>query len=210
MPKNPGQAHNHQNPTNGAITLNTGSMFLGGGKAPEKSCDELQAENAEPRKTADPSNRPSEEQLEEATTLTTAQYFNTSDSTRYNMRAFSRQVDKDGWAQGVGTLQYSEVASRKRVITSYESNIPGFKYKKTSNMPLSSHTEARIIEEIFAETNGNPKGKARPRMQWHQKAKDSMSGKACPACRRRICAAMNEGIEVELSTIREGPDAGLV
>ncbi|QRK06746.1 DUF4150 domain-containing protein [Archangium violaceum] len=190
--------HNHQNPTNGAITLNTGSMFLGGGEAPEKSCNELQAENGELRKTADPSNGPSEGQLEEATTLTTAQYFNSGDSTRYNMRAFSRQVDKDGWAQGVGTLQYSEIATRKRVITSYESNIPGFKYKKTSNMPFSSHTEARIIEDIFAATNGNPKGKARLRIQWHQKAKGSMSCKACPECRRIICAAMNKGLEIEL------------
>jgi hypothetical protein len=190
--------HNHQNPTNGAITLNTGSMFFDEGDSPEKTCAELQSDNQSLRKTTDSSTGPSERQLEEATTLTTAQFANAKDGKRYGVKGFSRQLEKDGWAQGVGTLQYSEVATKKRIITSYESNIPGFKYKATSNMPFSSHTEARIIEDIFAATDGKPQGKVRMRIQWNQKSKKVMSCDACPECRRIICAAMNNGLEIEL------------
>jgi hypothetical protein len=197
--------HNHQNPTNGAITLNTGSMFLDEGEAPEKTCDELQAENEELRKDTDSGRGPTEDQLEEATTLTTGQYLNASDGKRYGVRGFSRQLDKDGWAQGVGTLQYSEIAARKRIITSYDSNIEGFAYKFTANMPHSSHTESRIIEDIFAATNGKPKGKLRMRIQWHRKSKGTMSSEACKHCKRLICAAMNKGLEIELCNDKGKP-----
>jgi hypothetical protein len=190
--------HNHNNPTNGAITFDAGNMFVDAGESPEKDCGQLQEENQTLRSRADASNGPTESQLEEATTLTTAQYHDFASGKRYNMKGFSRQLDKTGWAQGVGTAWFSEVETQKTNITSAPSNIKGFEYKFTANMPHSSHTESRVIEDIFAASDGKPKGKLRMRIQWHRKSKGKMSAEACKHCKRLICAAMKNGLEIEL------------
>jgi len=83
----------------------------------------------------------------------------------------------------------------------------GFEYRGRGEQPHTSHTEARIIEDIFAGKKGTPYagGKLTMSIDWQKNEVQPDGSKKlvkdnnpCRACKRLICAAMACGIEIEL------------
>lgn len=169
--------HNHMNCGNGAVTLDKGAMFQADVK--KKTCKDLDKDQ-QPARENPP--RPAPSLQEQTTTLTTAQY-QAPNGSNYSMKAFSRQMKgKDGWAQGVGPSGTSKLKG-----------CSGFDYKQKDFMPHSSHTEARMIEDIFATGPPNPAGRLLMKIAWNSEPPDHVP---CPACENLICAAEECGLIV--------------
>lgn len=172
--------HNHMNSTNGAMTLDTGKMFSKDDKP--KDCKDLQ-DDQEVARTTPP--KPTRSQRKKRVTLTTAQY--QSGDGQYSMKAFSRKLkNKPGWANGVGAGGSSQLCEEAK-----------FDYKRKNFMPHSSHTESRIIEDIFAAQGPNPGGTLTMRIQWNRGRKRPDT-RPCRACKALICAAQKCGLEIKI------------
>ncbi|MFO7561944.1 MAG: PAAR-like domain-containing protein [Enhygromyxa sp.] len=96
---------------------------------------------------------------------------------------------------------------RRKVERSYpaenDSNLcDGYQHKSRDNCSKSTHTEARMIEEIFKRLSPN-KGPAgslgtlRINVHWDQGG-GRVSDKACSNCKELICAAEKCGLKVEM------------
>jgi hypothetical protein len=173
--------HNHINTGNAAVTANAGLMDLG--EEPEKNCEELQKDNDAVKSGG---NGPPASQVEGRTTLTTGQY-TAPNGKRGSGWAFSRQTDKPGAAKGVGPGGDSQLK-----------DCSGFDYQRKNFMPHSSHTEARMIEDIFKAQGPNPGGTLVMRIQWN--SRDGMRDDPCPNCQELICSAQECGLDIKLCT----------
>jgi hypothetical protein len=68
-------------------------------------------------------------------------------------------------------------------------------------MPQTTHTESRIIEDIFAGKFGTPGGKLTMSINWQRK--DGIRNTPCPDCHDLICAAAKCGLTIEICTEEE-------
>lgn len=180
--------HNHSNPPNLAQTISTGSpqFARAGGEA---DCDELRETNKQLRRSAPP---PPKYQLRVKNTLTTAQYTAPGGAGRWNMKAFSKKLKGKGsraWARG----------SKKSNLCNGHKYGGGFQ-------PASSHTEARMIEDLFKKFQqaglpmgtGANLGTLKLNIRWRQ-ANGRVSPNPCPACRNLLCKAQEDcGLKILL------------
>ncbi len=100
-----------------------------------------------------------------------------------------------------------EPRKRRKVERTYaaedESNLCGdYKHKSRDNCSKSTHTEARMIEEIFKRLSpkeGPPGslGTLRINVHWDQ-GDNQVSDQACTNCKQLICAAEKCGLKVEI------------
>jgi len=198
--------HNHQNPSNGALTVSVGSMLLVTGSTSEKDCAALAEDNEELVKSIQAGEEskkggPTSRALQEKTTLTTAQYKHPNGK-QYNMKGFSREVKSDSYAKGVGTNYVKDAETGLGKHLAQPSSIPGWKYSD-GGRPHASHTECRILEDIFksmfkpdSEWQGKPKGKLLMNIRWHKGDGDT-SFRPCARCQRIICQAKENKMEIE-------------
>lgn len=216
--------HNHGSPTfNVAVTSDVAKFAPAG--AGDADCTKMaEREAAERTKSGGPT------QLEK-TTHSTGHYTAPGGNT-YNMVACSKAVDAvkcAHYAVGVGassTATYVRklvVASdsvqsgdkvlrkmpndKKEIERTYQGEADsklcdGYQHKSKNNCSKSTHTEARMIEEIFKNLSPNKGdagslGKLRINVHWDQGG-GKVSQDACSACQELICAAVACGLEVEM------------
>jgi hypothetical protein len=176
--------HSSDPPNSADTTVCTGTPSAPPEK--KKDCKELQDDNDKARTTPP---CPSPSQQAARTTLTTGQY-QAPGGGLTSVKGFSRQlIGKNGWSKGVGPGNSSKLGG-----------CAGFDYKRKSFMPHSSHTEARIIEDLFQSPPvGGPLGSLGTltmRIQWNKA--DGVAAGPCDACEDLICSAIKCGLDIHI------------
>jgi hypothetical protein len=106
-----------------------------------------------------------------------------------------------------GTTVTQKVKESEPTGACDEAKERGFEYRSRKSRPHTSHTESRIIEDIFAGDMGTPYagGSLLLSIDWQHSAPQPDGTQAlksspypCSACQRLICAAMICGLEIEL------------
>ncbi len=216
--------HNHGSPTfNIAVTSDVAKFAPA---APgDADCSKMAA-----REKAERTNGPSEAKLEKTTHSTG--HYTAPDGQRYNMIACSKAVEAvkfPHYSVGVGV---SETATYTRKLTVPNDSVnssdqvlrkrgkkkseirrkyrgeadsklcDGYKHKSPNNCSKSTHTEARMIEEIFKNLRPNKGppgslGTLRLNVRWNRGGR-RISQNACKHCQQLICAAEACGLKVEM------------
>jgi uncharacterized Zn-binding protein involved in type VI secretion len=186
---------NHVNSTNGPTVPG------GGTPAPamdEEECKELHRKNNEERERFKKARRKKGDQRRAHTGVREAARGNTTIShAKWTgpgqvLKAASKDVIRkfdNSFKQGLTAKQIKKRTSKdgKKVSSGA---CGGHKYKKTS-MPHTSHTEARIIEEIFKTKPTPTSGTLVIAVNWPGgPAKGKRTSDPCDACKELICAAM--------------------
>ncbi|NJK32786.1 MAG: DUF4150 domain-containing protein [Deltaproteobacteria bacterium] len=217
--------HNHASPTfNLAMTSDVAKFAVA--TADDAGCERLQEREQAAREDE---GGPVQAGLEKTTHSTG--HYTAPDGRSFNMIACSKQVDfvkYPHYSQGVG-LSSTETYTRKLLVPKgslrpddnilrqvgdkYEINrsyaaeadsnlCDGYEHKSRNNCSKSTHTEARMIEEIFKHLSPNKGsergslGSLRMNVRWEQGGE--VSPDACGNCNDLICAAEKCGLEVEL------------
>lgn len=188
---------NHSNPAT-AVTINTASLNVSVVLDHDNPCKELKDLNKKTRKKWSETSSPDYAKTTAAgnTTVTSALYIPAGKKTGKVMQASSRQVMRqfdDSLAEGLTAEQRDEQRNKSdpKKVDSKVCN--GHTYERGFFMPHSSHTEARILEDIF---KGRKKG-ATPHMgklvlsiNWPGGPAKGLSTTApCVECEKLLCAA---------------------
>lgn len=177
--------HNHGSPFNlAAIVSNAKFAPAAAGDA---NCEALNAREEDKRKAGPKAVRT-------APTTHTAGHYKSPNGKGYNMIASSKRLrgaKYDDYAVGI------EPGGESKLCGNYEHKSPKF-------MPKSSHTEARMIEEIFSMAPGakggpGSMGSLVMRIAWQQR-NGRIKRKPCRDCRKLICQAEKCGLEVLICT----------
>lgn len=188
---------NHSNPAT-AFTINTASLNVSVVLDHDNPCKELKNLNKKTREKWSESDSPEYAKTTAAgnTTVTSALFIPAGQSTGKFMQASSRQVMRqfdDTLAEGL-TAEEREAQKNKTDPKKVDSKIcNGHTYNRGFFMPHSSHTESRILEDIF---KGRKKGST-PHMgkivmsiNWPGGPQKGLSTNApCDECARLLCAA---------------------
>ena len=152
--------HNHINQTNGGVTLDAAKFALA--TEGDEDCETMAAREEAAR--TDPDSPP--EVCKPKTTHSVGNYKPPPpDTNSYNMIACSKAVDFVGnpaYSEGVGkseTKTYKRDKMKEPKPAERDSNLcDGYQHKSPNNCAKSSHTEARMIEEIFKNVKPNKAG----------------------------------------------------
>jgi len=202
--------HNHNNVPNGAVTASVAQIKI---QSPETDeCKELASNNEDKRQKTN--------QQSESSTITSGNYTPNGGATQ-PVWSSSRKLgamysNSPGYCGGqpynrsTGKTTKSGTKVKRAAPTNIncqEAKDRGWRYapKKTQNTnnPHSSHTESRIIEDIFAGRNGltPPPGKLTMSINWQSAA--GSDDKPCDDCQRLVCAAAACGLEITICTENE-------
>lgn len=194
--------HNHVNQSNVALTLDAAN-FMPAGEG-DDDCDAMAAREEAARTSSDAPtavNKPK-------TTNSVGHYqLPTPSTSSYNMIACSKDVGfvaNSAYSEGVGKSE-TETFQRKNMKepkpAEAASNLcDGYQHKSPNNCSASTHTEARMIEEIFKNVTPNKAGKLgklRIQIHWDDGTTEG-SNEPCSKCQELICAAEDCGLEVEI------------
>lgn len=188
---------NHSNPAT-AMTINTASLNVEVVLDHDNPCSELSKLNKKTREKWSESDNPDYAQTtaEGNTTITSALHIPPAGKAPSFVQASSRQVMQlfdPSLAKGL-TAEEREAQRNKADPKKVDSNIcNGHTYERGFFMPHSSHTEARMLEDIF---KGRKKG-ATPHMgklvmsiDWPGGPAKGLSSKSpCVECEKLLCAA---------------------
>lgn len=170
--------HNHIN-TQGAQAV-TASVAGATAPPPPPSCDELEKENRKTRDSLSSDKRKTAQKLgNDATTITHA-VFTPTGGAAMTMKACSRALMgkfKAGFAKG-------GPKAGKEGLTASICSEP-FKFEPAGR-PLTSHTEARLIQDIMAMTGGAGGGSLTLAINWN---KSATPNSPCTHCKRLLCHA---------------------
>jgi len=192
--------HNHSNPPQPAVTVDAATIKAS--IPPNADCDSLQIANkqlttpaGQGRGNQPPRPGPPNSTLKQKVTVTTARFEPPTGSGK-SLIACSRK-QKDPWAQGAGPKG--------------KSNMCGNYDHADGTRPNSSHTEARIVEDLFGQMSntgpGGPGslGSVTMRIQWGniqrngvRQPSNKLATKPCDKCRELICHAEKCGLEINI------------
>lgn len=184
--------HNHANSGSGA-GMNAGGMSAG--KPPsEKDCKELSDDNEKARTSMAASGRRTYETVANETTTITHAIYQPAEGAATGMKACSRIVAQKydpGFITGMDPAKKaanSGPEGTRSTVCGHPYNYP-HKYR-----PLTSHTESRILEKIFADHGPNPGGTLLMSIDLNE---TPPSKEPCNDCRDLICAA-SECMDIKL------------
>jgi len=189
--------HNHMNTGNGALTGSIAGLAVGN---PEDiTCKELSESNKDTRDDMKSGAHGDDVKAigEGNTTITHATYTNPNGITGL-MRASSRAVISNYDNSFSHGLTHDEKVKKKDENGKVKSAACGdHTYGRAFFMPHTSHTEARMLEDIF---KGSPAGggKLLLSIDWPGGEKKGLTNKSpCDACKDLICAA-SECMEIKI------------
>lgn len=180
--------HNHMNMANsGSMTMDFGGMMAA--NPDDVECEAMSEGNTKARKDMAKDDRKTVKKVaSENTTITHGKYTSpegVSGVVKACSRALVSKYD-NGFATG---LTKADKKANRNAAGKVKSNAcGGHVYNRADHMPHTSHTEARIIEDIF---KGNPAGGGTLTLSidW-AKPPPGVSKKApCKECKKLICAA---------------------
>jgi hypothetical protein len=184
--------HNHACPpmNSGSTTVDLAAVAP---MPPAKDCAELEARNQADRAEMKGKDSPQYAQNvgNGSTTITNANFTSPGGANTFGLAACSRAVATQFDAKFCEGLKPEARAGKSNV------NCPGteHKYAQTGYMPHTSHTEARLIETIFAAGAG-PGGTLTMAINWQNK--DGTQNIPCEHCEKVICAAEACGLNIFL------------
>ncbi|MFM2389928.1 MAG: hypothetical protein RLZZ437_1483 [Pseudomonadota bacterium] len=192
---------NHSNPAT-ALTINTASLNVDVTLDHDDPCAALDALNEETRKNWQKTNNPDYVQntANGNTTITSSLYIppGAGDQGGKFKQASSRKIMSqfdDTLAEGLTEEQLNSIKNREdKEVKSFQSTIcNGHTYEQATYMPHYSHTEARLLEDIFRgrKQGSEPHmGKVILKINWPGAAKkNALPTDPCPHCAALLCAA---------------------
>lgn len=193
---------NHSNPAT-AFTIDTASLNVDVVLDHDNPCKELQNLNKKTRDKWKETDNPDYVQntANGNTTITSSLFLPPKGKGDPQFKqASSRQIMSqfdDSLAKGLTEKQLAEIKDKrqKEGKKSYKSKIcNGHTYEQATFMPHHSHTEARILEDIFREApmdGGKHQGKLILGIDWPGGPKKSKSPRdPCDACHNLLCAVL--------------------
>jgi len=181
--------HNHMNTGNGAVTSSIAGLAIA--NPADVKCEELSKSNEDARN--DMKSGAHGKSIQDVgaanTTITHAQYTSpggVSGIMRASSRAVVGQYDNT-FAQGLSGEEKDKLRNADGKVES--GSCGDHVYKRADFMPHTSHTEARIIEDIFKASPGGG-GSLLLSIDWPGGPKKGLSPKSpCDDCKDLICEA---------------------
>jgi hypothetical protein len=199
--------HNHMNNTNGAMTSSIAGLAMG--DPGDVTCKELSQSNSQAR--ADMSSGEHGQGIKNVgdgnTTITHARYTSPkgiSGLMRASSRAIIHQYDNT-FAGGLSTEEKRAMAdSNNKVKSQAKPPCNEHQYQRAFMHPHTSHTEARILEDIFRK-HASGGGSLLLSIDWPGGEAAGKSNKSpCDQCQALICA-VKDCIKIEICNEEEEP-----
>jgi hypothetical protein len=196
--------HNHANPGNGAMTSSIAGLFT---PTPETQCHELSDSNDKARADMKSGKHGGElATLAGLNTTITHSVFTPTGGSPVMMRGFSRQSAHqydNSWQEGLTKDEKDNLKNENGKVKSQACG--DHTYNRAYHMPHTSHTESRILEDIFRQhPTGDKRGKLLMSIDWPGGATNGTPKSPCVECQALICEAV-KCIDIEICDEQENP-----